>query len=66
MRSGKTSDAEERAQKLVINVCRTCGNDFKGRSGAYRCPRCRKKEQQYKAQREKLRRSLPYYLKTDM
>jgi hypothetical protein len=31
-----------------------------------RCPVCRKKEAQYRQQREKMKRSLPYYLKTDI
>ncbi|HEX9658239.1 MAG TPA: hypothetical protein VGB89_15145 [Bacteroidota bacterium] len=53
-------------KKRVSNVCRFCGNTFVGHSGAYRCPDCKKKELRYKAQREKQRRSLPYYLKTDM
>jgi ribosomal protein L40E len=53
-------------KKEVLNVCRYCGSGFQGPSGAYRCPRCKKKELQYKAQREKLRKSLPYYLKTDI
>jgi rubrerythrin len=53
-------------KKVILNVCRFCGSDFQGQSGAYRCPRCKKKEEQYRAQREKLRRSLPYYLKTDV
>jgi len=51
-------------KKIVVNVCRDCGNSFRGHSGSYRCPECRKKEEQYKAQREKMRRALPYYLRT--
>jgi Zn finger protein HypA/HybF involved in hydrogenase expression len=53
-------------KKEVLNVCRYCANSFQGPSGSYRCPKCKKKELQYKAQREKVRKSLPYYLKTDI
>jgi rubrerythrin len=53
-------------KKVVMNICRYCGTEFRGHTGSYRCPECRKKEQQYKAQREKMRRSLPYYLKADI
>ena len=37
-----------------------------GQAGSYRCPRCKKEDQKYKAQRKKLRRSLPFYLKADI
>jgi rubrerythrin len=53
-------------KKQVVSVCRDCGQEFRGRSGSSRCPNCRKKEAQYRAQREKMRRSLPFYLKTDV
>jgi rubrerythrin len=53
-------------KKITSNVCRYCGNVFRGHSGSYRCPSCKKKEEQYKAQREKMRRALPFYLKTDI
>jgi len=53
-------------KKLVTNICRICGRDFHGQPSSYRCPRCKKEDERYKAQREKLRRSLPYYLKTDI
>jgi len=53
-------------KKVVSNVCRDCSNEFRGPSGSYRCPECRKKEAQYKEQRERMRRSLPFYLKTDI
>ena len=53
-------------KKTVYNVCRQCGKDFQGTSSLRHCPNCRKKELQYKALREKMRRSLPYYLKTDI
>lgn len=53
-------------KKIAVNVCRDCGSQFRGQTGSYRCPDCRKKEIQYKQQREKMRRSLPFYLKTDI
>lgn len=53
-------------KKIAVNVCRDCGNQFRGQTGSYRCPECRKKEIRYKQQREKMRRSLPFYLKTDI
>lgn len=52
-------------KKISSNVCRDCGREFRGRTGSYRCPECRKKEARYKEAREKWRRSLPFYLKTD-
>ncbi len=54
------------SKKSIMNVCRTCGKDFHGEPGSLRCPRCKKEDERYKAQREKLRRGLPYYLKTDI
>ena len=54
------------SKKEVLSVCRICGNDFRGQSGSYRCPRCKKEDQRYKAQREKLRKRLPFYLKADI
>jgi Zn finger protein HypA/HybF involved in hydrogenase expression len=53
-------------KKQTTNTCRDCGQSFRGHTGAYRCPECRKKQQKYKEMREKMRRSLPYYLKTDI
>lgn len=53
-------------KKLSVHICRDCGQEFRGRSGSYRCPNCRKKEMRYKEQREKMRRSLPFYLKADI
>ncbi len=53
-------------KKQTTNTCRDCGQSFRGHTGAYRCPNCRKKQQKYKEMREKMRRSLPYYLKTDI
>jgi len=53
-------------KKMVLNVCRICGKDFQGEPSSYRCARCKKEDERYKAQREKLRRSLPYYLKADI
>ena len=53
-------------KKTVSNICRQCGKDFQGSSSLRYCPTCRKKEARYRAQREKMRRSLPYYLKTDI
>jgi len=53
-------------KKIVSTVCRDCGHQFRGRAGSYRCPSCRRKEARYKAQREKMRRGLPFYLKTDI
>ena len=54
-------------KKIVPNNrCRDCGQEFRGPSGSYRCPECRKKEARYKEMRLKMRRSLPYYLKTDI
>lgn len=52
-------------KKIVNAVCRDCGHEFRGTVGSYRCPSCKKKEARYKAQREKMRRSLPFYLKPD-
>lgn len=57
---------EDMSKKEVLSVCRICGNDFRGQSGSYRCPRCKKEDQRYKAQREKLRKRLPFYLKADI
>ncbi len=53
-------------KKTVQAVCRICGNSFRGQAGSYRCPRCKKEDQRYKAQRKKLRRNLPFYLKADI
>jgi Zn finger protein HypA/HybF involved in hydrogenase expression len=53
-------------KKTVTNICRICGKDFHGEPSSYRCPNCKKEDERYKAQREKLRRSLPYYLKADI
>ena len=53
-------------KKTVKSVCRVCGNDFRGQAGTYRCARCKEDDQRYKAHREKLKKSLPFYLKTDM
>ncbi len=52
-------------KKLVLTICRSCGREFRGRNSSARCPECRKKEAKYKEQREKMRRSLPFYLKPD-
>lgn len=67
----RKSSAEEElpvavTKKQTTNTCRDCGQTFRGHTGAYRCPECRKKQQKYKEMREKMRRSLPYYLKTDI
>jgi Zn finger protein HypA/HybF involved in hydrogenase expression len=53
-------------RKTIQAVCRICRNDFRGQAGSYRCPRCKQEDQRYKAQREKLKKRLPFYLKTDM
>jgi rubrerythrin len=53
-------------KKIVYTICRQCGRDFPGNPSMRRCPTCRKKEALYRAQREKMKRSLPYYLKTDI
>jgi len=60
------TEERDMTKKEVLTVCRICGNGFRGQSGSYRCPRCKEQDRKYKAQREKLRRSLPYYLKTDV
>jgi len=54
------------AKKTVQTVCRICGNAFRGQAGSYRCTRCKQEDARYKAHREKLKKSLPFYLKTDM
>jgi len=54
------------SKKTSYTICRQCGRDFPGNPSMRRCPVCRKKESQYRAQREKMKRSLPYYLKTDI
>jgi len=54
------------AKKTVQTVCRICGENFRGQTGSYRCPRCKKEDQRYKAHREKLKKSLPFYLKADI
>jgi rubrerythrin len=56
----------QNTKKAVQAVCRVCGNDFRGQAGSYRCPRCKEEDQRYKAHREKLKKSLPFYLKTDI
>jgi tRNA(Ile2) C34 agmatinyltransferase TiaS len=61
----RSRGAATRMKKVSSNVCRDCGREFRGRTGSYRCPECRKKEARYKEMREKMRRSLPFYLKTD-
>jgi Zn finger protein HypA/HybF involved in hydrogenase expression len=53
-------------KKTVQAVCRVSGNDFRGQAGIYRCPRCKQGDQGYKAHREKLKKRLPFYLKTDI
>jgi rubrerythrin len=53
-------------KKTVQAVCRVCGNDFRAQAGSYRCPRCKEEDRRYKAHREKLKKSLPFYLKTDI
>jgi rubrerythrin len=53
-------------KKTSYTICRQCGRDFPGNPSMRRCPSCRKKEAQYRAQREKMKRNLPYYLKTDI
>ena len=57
---------KQNAKKAVQAVCRVCGNDFRGQAGSYRCPRCKEEDQRYKLHREKLKKSLPFYLKTDI
>lgn len=52
-------------KKEVSIVCRDCGTQFRGSSGSYRCPSCKKKAARYKQQREKMLRNLPFYLKPD-
>ncbi len=51
-------------KKKITTVCRDCDNEFRGRLGSNRCPRCRKEDEQHKAQREMLKKNLPFYLKT--
>jgi tRNA(Ile2) C34 agmatinyltransferase TiaS len=53
-------------KKRSLTICRSCGREFRGRPGAYRCTSCKEKENQYRAQRERMKRSLPYYLKADI
>jgi rubrerythrin len=53
-------------KKTALAVCRVCGNDFRAQVGTYRCPRCKEEDQKYKTHREKLKKSLPFYLKTDV
>jgi len=53
-------------KKVPYTICRQCGRDFPGNPSMRRCPTCRKKEAQYRAQRERMKRNLPYYLKTDI
>jgi rubrerythrin len=62
MREGK----RQMTKKTIRAVCRICNNDFRGQAGSYRCPRCKQEDQRYKAHREKLKKRLPFYLKTDM
>jgi rubrerythrin len=62
MREGK----RQMTKKTVQTVCRICGNAFRAQAGSYRCTRCKENDQRYKLHREKLKKSLPFYLKTDM
>ena len=61
MREGK----RQITRKTIQAVCRICGNAFRGQAGTYRCPRCKEEDQRHKSHREKLKKSLPFYLKTD-
>jgi Zn finger protein HypA/HybF involved in hydrogenase expression len=51
-------------KRKISAVCRVCYNEFRGRLGSNRCPRCRKEDERHKVQREKLKKNLPFYLKT--
>lgn len=53
-------------KKTVQAACRVCGNDFRGQAGSYRCLRCKENDQRYKLHREKLKKSLPFHLITDI
>ncbi|MCZ6776320.1 MAG: hypothetical protein O7D34_07685 [Ignavibacteria bacterium] len=63
--SAKHLKGRDRLKKHASNLCRDCGRAFRGQTGSYRCPNCKKKEARYKEQREKMRRRLPFYLKTE-
>jgi rubrerythrin len=52
-------------KKSIQSVCRVCGNGFRGQAGSYRCPRCKENDERYKLHREKLKKSLSSYLRTD-
>jgi len=41
-------------KKRSLTICRSCGREFRGRPGAYRCTSCKEKENQYRAQRERM------------
>jgi Zn finger protein HypA/HybF involved in hydrogenase expression len=54
-------------QKLRLNICKECGDDFEaGNCSVKLCPTCRKNRVRHIEQRAAHKRSLPYYLKTDM
>jgi tRNA(Ile2) C34 agmatinyltransferase TiaS len=52
-------------KKVASNICRDCGNTFRGKIGAFRCKECAIKEARYRHQRERMRRALPFYLKAN-
>ena len=62
----QVEEMKHMAKKKVQTVCRICGNSYYGQAGSYRCPRCREEDQRYKAHRERLKKNLPFYLKTDI
>lgn len=54
-------------QKIRINLCARCEEDFEAANAGIRiCPKCRREKKEIYAARERHKRSLPFYLKTDM
>lgn len=53
--------------KVRIRICSHCGDDFENakRESNSICPKCRSTRARNRAERERNRRNLPYYLRTD-
>ena len=59
--SARRLDERRATKKTITTVCRVCYNEFRGRLGSNSCPLCRKEDERRKAQREMLKKNLPFY-----
>ena len=50
---------------MRVRICRECGMLREVNWNSTKCPRCTKETRRIRLERERMKRALPFYLKTD-